>query len=177
MDILFNGVRSGRLLSERHDKMNNLAKNAQQGFIKHCPEGWACRSEVNLLPDNFESIMGYTSRADALLEKIDEKRRFWIEFEISRADPVANHVKFATAHIFHPQLETDIFVSMISSHVVRGRRNLASNTISLMRKLGMNAFQTVLLPNYIPDEIKKLNHTELASFENLDIDFDKEIRG
>jgi hypothetical protein len=27
----------------------------------------------------------------------------WIEFEVSRADPVANHAKFATAHLFQPQ--------------------------------------------------------------------------
>jgi hypothetical protein len=29
-------------------------------------------------------------------------RRLWIEFEISRADPVANHAKFATAQLFQP---------------------------------------------------------------------------
>jgi len=70
-------------------------------------------------------LFGYTSRADILLTKDDGSRRLWIEFEISRADPMANHAKFATAHLFSRQLQTDCFISMVISHVVRGRRNLA----------------------------------------------------
>ena len=48
-------------------------------------------------------------------------RRLWIEFEISRADPAANHAKFATAHLFRPWGPSDAFVSMISAHVARAR--------------------------------------------------------
>ena len=33
--------------------------------------------------------------ADVLLERVDGSRRLWVEFEVSRADPVANHAKFA----------------------------------------------------------------------------------
>jgi hypothetical protein len=94
---------------------------------------------------------------------VDRKRRLWIEFEVSRADPVANQVKFATAHLFAPQPETDSFVSMISPHVVWGRRNLAANTVLLMRHLGMRAFQTVLLPHLEPARIKQLNHLPLVA--------------
>jgi hypothetical protein len=95
----------------------------------------------------------------------------WIEFEVSRADPVANHAKFATSHLFHPQPERDVFVSMVSSHVQRGRRNLAANTIALMRCIGMNAFQTTLFPAIAPVEIKRLNHLDSNALgqENLDI--------
>lgn len=47
---------------------------------------------------------------------------------------------------------------MVSSHIVRGRRNLASNAIWLMRSVGMQAFQTVLLPSVLPEEVQRLNH-------------------
>jgi hypothetical protein len=49
---------------------------------------------------------------------------------------------------------------MISPHVDPGRRNLAANTISLMRRVGMMAFQTVLLPQLAGPTIKRLNHLD-----------------
>jgi hypothetical protein len=45
---------------------------------------------------------------------------------------------------------------MVSSHVDLGRRNLAANTILLMRCVGMNAFQTVLLPQFSPRELQRM---------------------
>lgn len=151
--------------------MGNLTRYLQDAFAAGCPAGWRCSSEVPVLPAELESFLGYRSRADVLLERTDGSRRLWIEFEISRADPVANHAKFATAHLFRPQLPDDTFVAMVSSHVTRGRRNLASNTIHLMRHLGMNAFQTLLLPGFGPDEIKRINHLKLPSieFENIPV--------
>jgi hypothetical protein len=143
--------------------MGNLATFLQHAFSENCPQGWICRREVRLLPPELERFLGYSSRADVVLEREDGTRRLWIEFEISRADPVANHAKFATAHIFQPQVETDCFVAMMSAHVERGRRNLAANTILLMRHVGMCAFQTVLLPNVVSNQIKRLNHLELAA--------------
>lgn len=130
----------------------------QRGFLDCCPDGWDCRAEVNLLPAELNTVLGYASRADAVLEKRDGTCRLWVEFEVSRADPVANHAKFAAAHLLQPQPAMDIFVSMVSSHVDRGRRNLAAQTIRLMRAIGMDAFQTVLLPGMRPEEIKALNH-------------------
>lgn len=56
-------------------------------------------------------------------------RRVWVELEVSRADPVANHVKFATAHLVSPMPAGDAFVSMVSRHVVRGRSNLAAHMV------------------------------------------------
>lgn len=116
-----------------------------------------------MLPDWLETLLGYQARADVLLENAAGTRRLWIEFEVSRADPVANHAKFATSHLFQPQLPADCFVAMVSPHVTRGRRNLAANAIALMRRVGMKAFQTVLLPRYSPEEIKRLNHLELPA--------------
>ena len=137
--------------------MGQLAKFLQQQFVLNSPAGWTCRTEVQVLDPQFESLLGYAPQADVLLASNDGRFRFWIEFEISRADPVANHAKFATAHLFQPQKQTDTFISMMSSHVIRGRRNLCANTILLMRHIGMKAFQTVLLPQCSPAEVKRLN--------------------
>lgn len=97
-----------------------------------------------------------------MLERADGNRRLWVEFEISRADPAANHAKFATAHVLRPWGEADAFVSMISAHVVRGRRNLGAGMIHVMRQVGIDAFQTLLLPGLDRDCIKALNHDAQA---------------
>jgi hypothetical protein len=75
------------------------------------------------LSSRISRLLGYSPRVDVLLESVNHSRRLWIEFEVSRADPVANHAKFAIAHLFEPQPKTDVFVSMLSSHVTRGRQN------------------------------------------------------
>jgi hypothetical protein len=151
--------------------MGNLTKYLQNAFAEQCPVGWNCTHEVGLLPDEMNRFLGYSSRADVLLEKEDGSRRLWIEFEISRADPVANHAKFATAHLFSNQPETDSFIAMVSAHVVRGRRNLASNMIHVMRHIGMDAFQTLLLPSLTPQEVKIINHFSVSEIgrENLPV--------
>jgi len=105
----------------------------------------------------------------------DASRRLWIEFEISRADPVANHAKFATAHLFKRFSASDIFVSMVSSHVARGRRNLASNTVHLLRHIGISAFQTVLLPAVEPEQIKRLNHSSMQQLREGNLDVPSEL--
>jgi len=156
--------------------MGKLAEYLQREFKKHPFEGWKCRDEVPLLSPDFDDFFGYEPRVDVLMERIDGSRRLWIEFEISRADPVANHAKFATAHLFQPQPNTDTFISMISSHVERGRRNLGANTILLMRHIGMNAFQTVLLPQFMPEKIKRLNHLSIVEIEKEKVDVSSEMQ-
>lgn len=146
--------------------MGNLATFLQHSFKAQCPPGWTCRPEARLLPSDIEQFLGYSPRADVLLEHGDSTRRVWIEFEVSRADPVANHAKFATAHLFQPQAPSDCFLAMVSAHVAPGRRNLAANTVLLMRRIGMSAFQTVLLPRVPGLEIKRLNHLTLSDIEH-----------
>ncbi len=155
--------------------MGALAGFLQQRFAEQCPSGWTSRSEVHVLSPTFQELCGYAPRADVLLERRDGTRRLWVEFEVSRADPVANHAKFATAHLFEPQPETDAFVAMVSSHVTRGRRNLAANTILLMRHIGMTAFQTVLLPSCTPGDIKRLNHLKLHELLTAALDTRSEM--
>jgi hypothetical protein len=88
---------------------------------------------------------------------------------------VANHAKFAAAHLFRPQPEGDVFVGMVSSHVGRGRRNLAAGAVWLMRSIGMQAFQTVLLPERDPAEVQRLNHLPLQELRALRIPAGPEI--
>jgi hypothetical protein len=144
----------------------SLTAFLQKKFKENCPKDWFSYSEVELLPPELSQMLGYSPRVDVLLENRILSRRYWIEFEISRADPVANHVKFATGHLFSPQSPNEIFVSMMSSHITRGRHNLAANTIFLMRRIGMSAFQTMLFPQLSPKDVKRLNHT--SSIDELD---------
>lgn len=151
--------------------MGSLAVYLQHAFKHHTPPGWTCNTESHLLTHDLEELLGYSSRVDLLMQRTDGSRRLWIEFEVSRADPVANHAKFAVAHLFHPQMRTDTFVSMVSPHVNLGRSHLAANTIVLLRHLGMHAFQTILFPQMTGDEIKRLNRitTSDLSHENIPI--------
>ena len=138
--------------------MPNLARHLQEVFAGNCPAGWVCRNEVKVVRNEVERWLGYSPQADVMLEETKSGRRIWVELEISRADPVANHAKFATAHLFEPMPSTDTFISMVSRHVDRGRSSLAAHTIGLMRAIGIRAFQTMLLPGIDDTEIKRLNH-------------------
>ena len=155
--------------------MGQLAPYLQQQFQTHCPPGWRAQAEVPLLSDTLRQLLGYAPQVDVLLAHEDGSR-LWIEFEISRADPVANHAKFATAHLFQPQPQTDVFLSMVTSHVTRGRRNLAANTIWLMRYAGLRAYQTPLLPHLAPLEIKRLNHLNPGALAREHLDVKAEIQ-
>lgn len=132
-------------------------------------------SEWPVLSKDLEKTLGFSPKVDLLLEKKDGSKRYWIEFEISRADPVANHTKFATSCMFQPFSPHEIFISMTSRHVARGRNNLGASTIALMRHLGINAFQTTLLPQFSGEEIKKLNHLPLEEIRKTKIDLESEL--
>ena len=73
--------------------MGALTGYLQDAFERLSPRGWSCRREAAFLSRELDRRLGYRPRADVLLEKADGSRRLWIEFEVSRADPVANHVK------------------------------------------------------------------------------------
>jgi hypothetical protein len=88
---------------------------------------------------------------------------------------VANHAKFATSHLFCPQAPPDRFLSMVSPHVTSWRRNLASNTVALLRQVGMKAFQTVLFPHLTPADIRRMNQLKTAALPGENLDIDREI--
>jgi hypothetical protein len=156
--------------------LGNLAAYLQREFSARRPLGWTYQREVRVLSPQLENVLGYSPRVDVLLEKEDGSRRLWIEFEISRADPVANHAKFATTQLFQPQTVPDVFLAMVSPHVDRGRNNLAANMIWVMRYIGMRAYQTVLLPHTSPLEIKRLNHLVRDCIAREVIDIESEIQ-
>jgi len=83
--------------------MGSLAGYLQESFIRSCPQDWTCAREVSLLDPRLAKLFGNATKADVVLERADGTRKLWIEFEVSRAGPVANHAKFATAHLFPPQ--------------------------------------------------------------------------
>lgn len=153
----------------------SLTSLLQQSFAAQVPTGWACRPEVAVLSKELERILGFAPRADVLLENAETNRRVWIEFEISRADPVANHMKFAVGHLFAPQLPGDAFVSMISDHVAVGRMNLGASAVMLMRRLGMQAFQIPLFPSMDGSSVKALNHLPQPELIDRRLDVKPEI--
>ena len=116
-------------------------------------------------------ILGYRPAVDLLLESRQTDERLWLEFEISRADPVANHTKFASAHLMQPLSEQDTFVSLVSNHVARGRANLAAHAIHLLRIAGLKAFQIPLLPELDAKTVMALNQGKapLDDLPDLDI--------
>jgi hypothetical protein len=156
-------------------EMGALTSFLQQEFARQCPSGWRVRAEGRLLPRTLERLLGYSARADVVLEKLDDSLRLWIEFEVSRADPVANHAKFATSHLFQPQQPTDRFLAMVSPHVTRSRRNLAFNAVALMRQVGTRAYQTVLFPYMAPADVQRLNQLEVPALSAQDLDIGREV--
>jgi hypothetical protein len=137
--------------------MPTLTPWLQSRFAVHCPRGWRCRAEVPLVDEAASSRLGFRPRADVLLEREADGRRVWVEFEVSRADPVANHAKFATARYFEQMPAEDAFVSMTSRHITPGRAALAAGTAAMMRALGIPAFQVMLLPQLDGNTVKHLN--------------------
>jgi hypothetical protein len=98
--------------------MGYLTAFLQAEFARQLPQGWSCRSEVQVLPKELVNVLGYSSRVDVLLEREQDSKKLWIEFEVSRADPVANHAKFATSHLFKPQHPNDAFIGSSGSMVI-----------------------------------------------------------
>lgn len=155
--------------------MANLATHLQHQFSEHCPPGWHADHEVKLLSEQVGRLLGYAPQVDILLERDDGSCRLWIEFELIRADPVANHARFATAHLFEPQARGDLFLSMISPHVAVHHRNVAANMILAMRRLGMAAFQTLLLPYHTTAGIRRLRSLSLDALGREPFDIPAEI--
>jgi len=144
----------------------SLAAELQNRLIASPPPGWTARREVPLLESGATRILGYRPAVDLLLESQQTDERLWLELEISRADPVANHAKFASAHLMQPLSERDTFVSLVSNHIARGRANLAAHAIYLLRIAGLKAFQIPLLPELNAKTVMALNQGK-ASLEHL----------
>lgn len=137
--------------------MSSITRFLQESFVRQCPPGWRALPEQPLVDRDGALRLGFEPRADVLLEQLESGRRVWVEFEVSRADPVANHAKFATARFLEEQGRDDTFVSMASSHIAPGRLALAAGAAMLMRGFGIPAFQTLLLPQAGAQDVRRLN--------------------
>ncbi|MFO7801426.1 MAG: hypothetical protein R6V55_03910 [Desulfovermiculus sp.] len=155
--------------------MAQLAKLLQEKIQALEPWGMKAYNEYKLLSSDLERTLGFSPRVDVVLQSENSAVRYWIEFEISRADPVANHAKYATSYIFQPITSDDVFISMVSNHVARGRKNLGACTIALMRRLGLRAFQTTLFPKWPGERIKEINHLPWEEISRLDIEVQAEL--
>jgi hypothetical protein len=148
----------------------------QKRFAAHCPPGWRCSSEVALVDRSGRTRLGFEPRVDVLLENESARRRVWVEFEVSRADPVANHAKFATARFFEGLPEHDSFVSMTSRHIEPGRAALAAGTAAVMRAFGIPAFQVMLFPQCDGGSIQSLNAMSPAELEREGPSVEQEVK-
>src|SRR5437879_7456209 len=93
--------------------MGSLTGYLQDAFAEHCPRGWTCHREAPLVGIDAAARLGFAPRADVMLEQPATSRRVWVEFEVSRADPVANHAKFGTSRFLEGDgRDGDAFVSM-----------------------------------------------------------------
>lgn len=100
--------------------MGELARYLQDVIAREIPARWNARVEGRFLSAAIAGQYGFSPCADLLLEA--DGHRVVVELEISRADPVANHVKFLLAREAGDLTDKDIFVSMMSPHIARGRR-------------------------------------------------------
>jgi hypothetical protein len=118
--------------------------------------GWTCHGEAGLFSRRLAKRYGFKPAVDVLLEG-PHGRRVAVEFEVSRADPVANQVKFLLAHQAGELGPEDVLVSMFSPAIARGRRCIAGVFARHLRGEGVAAFQVSLLPQLDPSDIQRLN--------------------
>lgn len=144
--------------------MGELAAALAREFQRRCPATWTCAREASILDERLAERYGFQPRADVVFTGAGG-RRIVVELEISRADPVANQVKFLIARNAGALRADDVLVSMFSSHIARGRRNVAAAFARHLRTEGTAAFQVSLLPDVEPATIKAANMDEAASHE------------
>lgn len=164
-----------RFDQEGRPSRGRLAAYLQDAFQRKRPPGWDCTVETPLLDRDAARRLGFDPRVDVLLTRTQDARRIWVEFEVSRADPVANQAKFASAAFFEGYGAGDAFVSMASRHIAPGRKALMATTAMFMRAVGIPAFQVELLPDLDGPAIKALNARPVESLREANIDVAAEI--
>lgn len=142
--------------------MGELAAARAREFQERCPADWTCAREVPILDEHLACRYGFQPRADVVFTGA-RGRRIVVELEISRADPVANQVKFLIARNAGALRPDDVLVSMFSSHIARGRRNISAAFARHLRTEGTAAFQLSLLPDVLPGSIKAANDDAATS--------------
>lgn len=169
-------VTRARATGDEPPKTGLLTRFLQRAFDREGPRrGWRCTIEAPLIDATAARRLGFSPRVDVLLSRADDARRIWVEFEISRADPVANQAKFASAAFFEGCGAGDAFVSMASRHIAPGRKALMATTAMFMRSVGIPAFQIDLLPDADGPTIKSLNASSPEALEVAALDVAAEV--
>jgi hypothetical protein len=135
-------------------------------FCRLAPPGFAASKQADLFDETRAQRLGFHARLDVQLVG-PRGLRIGVEFEISRADPVANQVKFLVAQQSGALGPDDVLVSMMSPHIVRGRRNLAGAFSRQLRASGVGAFLVSLLPQLEAREVRRLNHRAARELARL----------
>lgn len=130
--------------------MGILARELAARFGRVRLTGWSSSGEERLFTNLLERRYGFEPRADVLLTG-PGRRKVAVEFEVSRADPVANQVKFFAAHRAGCLGSDGALVSMFSPHIDRGARNLGALFARHLRADGLAAFNVSLLPHLSPE--------------------------
>lgn len=157
-------------------RTGRLARFLQRAFQHHSARrGWACSIEAPLIDADAARRLGFNPKVDVLLSRVDDARRIWVEFEVSRADPVANQAKFASAAFFEGCGAGDAFVSMASRHIAPGRKALMATTAMFMRSVGIPAFQVDLLPDKDGPTIRTLNGAPPETLADAALDVGAEL--
>ena len=154
--------------------MGALARYLATHFERHPPYAWKATREARLLDGPIARRLAFDPRVDVLLVG-PRGRKVAVEFEVSRADPVANQVKFLLARDQGALQPDDLIVSMVSSHVAPGRRAIAAAFTRHMRTQGIAAFQVSLLPFQDPGAVHRLNPLAPAEFEARGLPLDDEV--
>lgn len=154
--------------------MGALARYLAETLTRERRASWTFEREGRLFDDRVAERLGFDPRVDVLLVH-EDGRRIAVELEVSRADPVANQVKFLLAHEHRAVRDGDVFVSMVSSHVAPGRRAIAAAFTRHMRTQSLAAFQASLLPFVSPLEVKALNACSAAEIQERALPIEDEL--
>jgi hypothetical protein len=154
--------------------MGSLALHLAEQFERFPPASWTIKREQRLFDARMAQRLDFDPRVDILLEGASG-RRVAVEFEVSRADPVANQVKFFLALEQGALRPDDFIVSMLSSHIEPGRRAIAAAFTRHMRTQGVSAFQVSLMPFTKPADVKALNQLTREALRDLVVPVRDEI--
>lgn len=121
--------------------------------------GWTCRREATIFSPRIARRFKFRPRVDLLLSRSDD-HHVVLELEVSRADPVANLVKFLIARRAGELSDRHAFVTMLSPAIKRGRRCIAAAFAGELRRDGITAFAVSLLPRVRPEVVAQLNEQD-----------------
>jgi len=121
------------------------------------------QTEHKLLTSESRKRLGFSARSnpksDLYIETPSEagNLRVWVEFEISRADPIANVAKFCIAFNERKPAKGEVVVFAFSNDISNDKVTQCNRLIELMPNISKHMITTKLFPDVTSSEIKTLN--------------------